>query len=73
MSFGGGAGEGLDRVREGMLAKVWNIIRSCEAHGPTLRRYKGRPFSYFGFLKKAVRPTNMTRRRVVRVLPYSEL
>ena len=37
------------------------------------RRYKGHPFSYSGFLEKAVRPTNMDRRRPVVVLPYSEL
>ena len=36
------------------------------------KRYKGRPFSYFGFLEKATRPTNMAC-RCVRVLPYSEL
>ena len=72
----------LDRVREGMLCKVWNVIRSRETRGalrrsrgdrPT-RRYKGRPFSYFGFLEKAIRPTNMAWRRVrTRALPYSEL
>ena len=83
----------LDRVREGMLCKVWNVIRSRETREalrrsrgdrPT-RRYKGRPFSYFGFLEKAVRPTrlrakryggqaNMAWRRVrTRALPYSEL
>ena len=71
----------LDRVREGMLAKVWRMLpeRMRLVH----HRYKGRPFSYFGFLKKATRPTNMvsgevshfakcdTMRRMV--LPYSEL
>ena len=42
-------------------------------------RFKGRPFSYFAFLEKAARPTNMTCRRQGRriagwfVLPYSEL
>ena len=35
-------------------------------------RYKGRPFSYYGFLEKATRPTNMAYRRRVR-LAYSEL
>lgn len=60
----------LDRVREGMLTKVWRLLPEPLRLGH--HRYKGRPFSYFGFLEKAVRPTNMTRRRV-RVLPYSEL
>ena len=60
----------LDRVREGMLTKVWRMLPERMRLGS--HRYKGRPFSYFGFLEKAVRPTNMTRRRV-RVLPYSEL
>ena len=36
------------------------------------RRYKGKPFSYCGFLEKTVRPTNMAYRRRV-VLSYSEL
>ena len=82
----------LDRVREGLLCKVWNAIRSCGTHDPNnaarrdaspyrrdssgrpTRRYKGRPFSYFGFLEKAVRPTNMSVRHVrTRALPYSEL
>ena len=82
----------LDRVREGMLCKVWNAIRSRGTRDPTnavrrdaslyrcdsaerpTRRYKGRPFSYFGFLEKAVRPTNMSVRRVrTRALPYSEM
>ncbi|MBQ6009916.1 MAG: hypothetical protein IJL17_15365, partial [Kiritimatiellae bacterium] len=31
------------------------------------------PFSYFGFLEKAVRPTNMARRLRVSTLSYSEL
>ncbi|MBO4288122.1 MAG: hypothetical protein J5985_08175 [Kiritimatiellae bacterium] len=67
----------LDRVREGMLAKVWRRLADV-AKGASLRphRYKGRPFSYFGFLKEARRPTNMAyRRRVwwIRALPYSEL
>jgi len=106
----------LDRVREGMLSKVWNVIRSREStrlralrvrlrrmsptkqsffgafrdptnaarrdaspyrrdlSGRPTRRYKGRSFSYFGFLEKAVRPTNMAWRRVrTFALPYSEL
>ena len=75
----------LDRVREGMLCKVWRMVcgavatdapilsRRSRGDRPT-RRYKGRPFSYFGFLEKAVRPTNMAWRRVrTRALPYSEL
>ena len=43
------------------------------------RRFKGRPFSYFAFLEKAARPTNMMCRRQGRriaaqfALPYSEL
>lgn len=60
----------LDRVREGMLTKVWRMLPEPLRLGH--HRYKGRPFSYFGFLEKAVRPTNMTRRRI-RVLAYSEL
>ena len=84
----------LDRVREGMLAKVWKMVRSQQAatlplrlsrgDRPTggfgasrtprpTRRFKGRPFSYFGFLEKAVRPTNMARRLRVSTLSYSEL
>ena len=83
----------LDRVREGMLCKVWSSFAKATADRqmvgdaiatsaphpcggkrdarPT-RRYKGRPFSYSGFLEKAVRPTNMARRRIAR-LPYSAL
>jgi hypothetical protein len=52
----------LDRVREGMLCKVWNMLMSSGGRGATAipkRRYKGRPFSYFGFLKEAARPTNL--------------
>ena len=60
----------LDRVREGMFTKVWRMLPEQVRFGH--HRYKGRPYSYFGFLEKAVRPTNMTRRRI-RVLPYSEL
>ena len=59
----------LDRVREGMLRKVWGILP--KRLKLRRRRYKGRPFSYFGFLEKAVRPTNMARRRIA--LPYSGL
>ena len=87
----------LDRVREGMLCKVWEMVvakcghagrvplpRRSRVDRPT-RRFKGGPFSYFGFLEKAVRPTNlramrydgranMARRHVkVCALPYSEL
>ena len=63
----------LDRVREGMLAKVAAMLPA--PHYMTGHRYKGRPFSYFRFLDKAVvRPTNMNPRRVrKRILPYSEL
>ena len=63
----------LDRVREGMLCKVWEMERSQQAATLPLwrrddggragvqpsRRFKGRPVSYFGFLEKAVRPTNL--------------
>jgi hypothetical protein len=52
----------LDRVREGMLCKVWNMLMSSGGRGATAlpkRCYKGRPFSYFGFLKEAARPTNL--------------
>ena len=66
----------LDRVRNGMLTRVASAIRSRgKATGGFVlarHRYKGRPFSYFGFLEEAARPTNMAR-RCVRVLPYSEL
>jgi len=62
----------LDRVREGMLSKVWRLLTKGVRRGA--HRYKGRPFSYFGFLEKAIRPTNMARRRVrTCALPYSEL
>ncbi len=66
----------LDCVREGMLCKVWEMVvakcghagrvplpRRSRGDRPT-RRFKGRPFSYFGFLEKAVRPTNL------RAMPY---
>ena len=60
----------LDRVREGMLSKVWKMLpKVC---GKERRRYKGRPFSYCGFLEKAVRSTNMAYRRRI-TLSYSEL
>lgn len=60
----------LDRVREGMLCKVWKMLpKVC---GKERRRYMGRPFSYYGFLEKAVRPTNMAYRRRI-TLSYSEL
>ena len=66
----------LDRVRNGMLTRLAGAIRARgKATGGfalVRHRYKGRPFSYFGFLEKATRPTNMARRSV-RVLPYSEL
>ena len=61
----------LDRVREGMLAKVASMLPA--RHFMTGHRYKGRPFSYFGFLEKAVRPTNMARQTQIHILPYSEL
>lgn len=66
----------LDRVRNGMLMRLAGAIRARgkATGGFALVRhcYKGRSFSYFGFLEKATRPTNMARRSV-RVLPYSEL
>ena len=62
----------LDRVREGLLAKVAAMLPA--RHYMTGHRYKGRPFSYYGFLEKATRPTNMNPRRMrKRILPYSEL
>ena len=61
----------LDRVREGMLAKVASMLPA--RYFMTGHRYKGRPFSYFGFLEKAVRPTNMARQTKIHTLPYSEL
>ena len=74
----------LDRVREGMLAKVWSSFVMATEDGRMVgdgrtgarpsRRFKGKPFSYFGFLEKAVRPTNMAYRRVrTYALPYSEV
>ena len=77
----------LDRVREGMLSKVWSSFAKATedrsvAGGAagvraipgkrTVRHYKGKPFSYYGFLEKAVRPTNMAYRRRI-TLSYSEL
>lgn len=59
----------LDRVREGMLSKVWSSFAKATedrsvAGGAagvraipgkrTVRHYKGKPFSYYGFLEKAV-------------------
>lgn len=67
----------LDRVRERMLSKVFRMLP--EGYKGMKRRFKGRPFSYFAFLEKAARPTNMTCRRQGRLiagwfaLPYSEL
>ena len=61
----------LDRVREGMLNKVWRMLPERFKAGH--HRYKGKPFSYHGFLEKAVRPTNMAHRRKAIALPYSEL
>ncbi|MBR4171583.1 MAG: hypothetical protein IKR48_08020, partial [Kiritimatiellae bacterium] len=60
----------LDRIREGMLTKVFWLLP--ESYRREHHRYKGRPFSYFGFLEKVRRPTNMRYRRH-RVFPYSEL
>lgn len=66
----------LDRVREGLLCKVWRMLSVLpsgkEVHRRG-RRYKGKPFSYFGFLREVRRPTNMRPRRRQFVLPYSEL
>ena len=62
----------LDRIREGLLAKVAAMLPA--RHYMTGHRYKGRPFSYYGFLEEATRPTNMNPRRVRKsILPYSEL
>lgn len=60
----------LDRVRERMLCKVWNMVAGRIGEGR--RRYKGRPFSYHEFLtRKFSRPTNL--RRKPRPVRYSEL
>ena len=67
----------LDRVRERMLSKVFRMLP--EGYKRMKCRFKGRPFSYFAFLEKATKPTNMTCRRQGRriagwfALPYSEL
>lgn len=61
----------LDRVREGMLCKVFYMLP--KAFRKKRRHFKGRPFSYFGFLQKAMRPTNMAFQRHKHVLSYSEL
>ena len=74
----------LDRVRSGMLTKILKVVVARQGNAMRLfKRYKGRPFSYFGFLEKAARPTNLCAMRYggqanmacrrVRVLPYSEL
>lgn len=48
----------LDRVRERMLCKVWNMVAGRIGEGR--RRYKGRPFSYHAFLmREFARPTNL--------------
>lgn len=45
-----------------------------EAYNETRHKFKGRPYSYYAFLHKAVRPSNMAfLRRTARTLPYSEL
>ena len=67
----------LDRVRERMLSKVFRMLP--EGYKRMKCRFKGRPFSYFAFLEKAARPTNVKCRRQGRriaahfALPYSEL
>ena len=67
----------LDRVRERMLSKVFRMLP--EGYKRMKCRFKGCPFSYFAFLEKAARPTNMMCRRQGRrivgwfALPYSEL
>lgn len=51
----------LDRVREGMVSKARRVLQAVlwlDHH-----HYKGRPYSYFGFLEKVERPTNMAVRR----------
>ena len=66
----------LDRVREGLLSKVWRMVSASfpEAYNETRHKFKGRPYSYYAFLHKAVRPSNMAfLRRAARTLPYSEL
>lgn len=68
----------LDRVREGMLAKVWSVLwkegKIVQRIGIETRRYKGRPFSYYAFLEKeTVRPTNMSLLRRKAAVSYSNL
>ena len=66
----------LDRVREGLLSKVWRMVSESfpESNSETRHKFKGRPYSYYAFLHKAVRPSNMAfLRRAARTLPYSEL
>ena len=61
----------LDRFRERMLSTIWKLLPKGARLG--LHRYKGRPFSYYAFLEKAVRPTNMAPRRRTSFISYSEL
>ena len=66
----------LDRVREGLLSKVWRMVFESAPKTCTdfRHKFKGRPYSYYAFLHKAVRPSNMAfLRRRARTLPYSEL
>ena len=66
----------LDRVREGLLSKVWRMVSGGlkEYNRNSKRKFKGRPYSYWAFLHKAMRPSNMAfLRRTARTLPYSEL
>ena len=67
--------EWFGRFRNGLIAKgVGYVTAKVPAqYFMTGHRYKGRPFGYYGFLEKAVRPTNMARQTQVHVLPYSEL
>lgn len=60
----------LDRFREGLLAKVVHLLPA--RYRRKGRYFKGRPFSYYGYLERAARPTNMAYRRET-FLPYSEL
>ena len=66
----------LDRVREGLLSKVWRMVSESfpKTYKEIRQKFKGRPYSYYAFLHKAVRPSNMTfLSRAARTLPYSEL
>ena len=66
----------LDRVREGLLSKVWRMVSESfpKTYKEAMHKFKGRPYSYYAFLHKAVRPSNMAfLRRRARTLPYSEL